>query len=570
MKKLLSLFCIIGCGLMLSACGGNAGGSDAAKSDKKIEMETKDYIQSAIDKANLIADCSYMQTENGETYFDDYCLNHAYAYYGKDVKQLRQRSSGTYMVAVLEDGSVYCGNTLVTDEYEVKDVLWNTDIGANAYMITEDGHVLSYGPNSDTTKKIYGCNELTVIEGLEDIVAGCRCRSDLIFLSKDGKSDMHYSSYHRWDGCEIDGWKDVVVMACTYDETEGTNSIGAIAADGKVYATGDYAEEILSWGNLAYLTMDEGLIVGLKEDGTLAYAGKNAEAFSKIQLSGVEAVRVYDDFFVALTEDGFVRSRISSFDGEFCHLSTNEPSDTNLFYMDADGNINEEADNVWEKSKYAPAVKDESEKLIYFSELSKDEISWGMGTSYTKFETKDMEIQLLDVNQDGMNEVLLQNEKASFADGYVGMGCLYNGELRIILVASDIEGYYPKSGIIVEGSMLHGYEVESYWIFKNGNVKELAYKSTDYNSDENGIETYYADKEIEIPDAQETADANNEGDSEYRQLDEESFKKLIKEYVGDEKRIDIDYDAFVENTKENRIDLILQDIPEGYMEVDYQ
>lgn len=88
MKKLLSLFCIIGCAFVLSACGGNAGGSEAAKSDKKIEMETKEYIQSAIDKANLIAGSGYMLTEEGKTFFSD--LNFAYSYYGKNVKQIRE------------------------------------------------------------------------------------------------------------------------------------------------------------------------------------------------------------------------------------------------------------------------------------------------------------------------------------------------------------------------------------------------------------------------------------------------------------------------------------------------
>ncbi len=155
MKKgiiyLITSLCLI-VGVTISGCGeaetssfdeqrkvSQSDDQKGKKENNKINLKVEKYIQEAIDNAKLIASEKMFEHSNGESYVHKDMVNFPYSYYGKDKKQI-QKSYKEGCLAILDNGNVYHGTTLVTDEYKVKDIVGDVD----AYFITEDGKVLVY------------------------------------------------------------------------------------------------------------------------------------------------------------------------------------------------------------------------------------------------------------------------------------------------------------------------------------------------------------------------------------------------------------------------------------------
>lgn len=594
----LAVFFCLAVGVMAAGCGGteksssdgqqNDSVSDKKKESKIINLKTETYIQEAIDNANLIAGERMFQHANGEIYVHEEMVNFPYAYYGKEKKQLRE-SFGRDCLAILDDGSVYNGTTLITDVYNVKDIV-NSN---SAYFITESGKVLSYGKNSydspfiDESGSSYYDYNVLYEENLENIVAGCEYHGEgdseyqleggrlRLFLDKDGNCydwSMDASFNENWPGCTIEGWKDAVVMDCMKNEYEGTSCIAAIAADGTVYATGDYADEILSWGELAYITMNDSIIAGLKKDGTLAFTGSNTPKIAGIKedgsieyadgfadelsgegFSGVKGIRLCDEYMIVMTEKGFIWINMESFDPDaginadygYSYLDAEGPGNMeNYILIETDGTVKENIDGVWQESGY-PKLNSDPQKNLFALELGKEEIVWGDnkialesgGSEWEQVTSEELSFQLIDINQDGEKEIFVRNESMGG-----GFGCIYNGRLRIVLTQynfQSFQGYYPSSGILLvdDGQMI------SYWMFGNGVTCVIGQKMKETGNC--FVHKDFRPEDVEREDPSE----------EFSHMQEKAFDDMIKGYIGDEEMQSIDPNAYVENTFENRMNL---------------
>ena len=85
---------------------------------------------------------------------------------------------------------------------------------------------------------------------------------------------------------ESRNWENLVwVDSARYEHRAATRNeltltVAGIQADGTVVACGEYADEILSWGSLSYLSMSEGLIAGLTTDGHARLTGQMARVLA--------------------------------------------------------------------------------------------------------------------------------------------------------------------------------------------------------------------------------------------------------------------------------------------------
>ena len=381
--------------------------------------------------------------------------------------------------------------------------------------------------------------------------------------------DTELSFEDVWPGCEIEGWKDVVVMDCMKNESEGTSCIAAIAADGTVYATGDYANEILSWGDLAYITMNHSIIVGLKKDGTLKFAGNNAayiagmnedgsleyadglaDVLSKKNFSGVKAVRLCDEYMIAMMEKGFLWMNLESFEPDagineesgYSYLDTEGAGNMEDYLLiEADGTVKENLDGVWQESGY-PDISSDPQSALFALELGKEKIVWGDnkiavasgGNEWVQVPFEELSFQLIDINQDGQKEIFFRN-----TDTEEGFGGIYNGRLRVILTQYGFKGYYPSSGILVNDN---GDSI-AYWIFENGSIYSLGHKIKE--TGDCFVHKKYRPEDVE----------RDNPSSEFFSMQEKAFDDMIHEYVGDEKMQDIDPNDYIDNTFENRMKL---------------
>ena len=129
-------------------------------------------------------------------------------------------------------------------------------------------------------------------------------KSDFFVLNNTGKvfMDNNDGFSEEYIGLECFDWDNIalidaakVMLSDAKDSnTEAELTVAGIQSDGTVRAVGAYADEILSWGTLNYISMDDALIVGLTPDGYLKAAGQAAEfvASDLNQWSNIAGVKV--------------------------------------------------------------------------------------------------------------------------------------------------------------------------------------------------------------------------------------------------------------------------------------
>lgn len=511
-KHNLSCLLILLMVFLLTGCGesGSAGNSKSISSKIKVE----DYVQNAIDYANMIGGSGLIMDEQGNFYVkDDYTsdkdrLAKLYSCYGKDIKQIRDWAAGApeNLLILTRDGDVYRNAELILKGKNVKDMLWTTNnVNVDAELLLENG---------DFT----GCNDSYVDEEHQrkegETIVACRWRHNTISLDKKGNVDLS-STY--WDNCEIKDWKNIVVMACTVNEDEETATIAGIAGDGTVYATGDYADEILSWGELAYITMDDQLIVGMKKDGTLKFAGEKANVYASVDIGPVKGVRAWRGYLCGITANGVFSSYYEYADTAEVSVTNAETGDGPFkMKMDKEGVIYKNTGDGWEVTDYPKADADNAFNLILYQELMNG-----------KTDTTDIvSFMLCDLNNDGKQEVIVEDNLA----GNVGRMkvCKYNGYLEEIVTGTYITGYYPEAGIVVSSVVkARGNSVSTYRDINSGDRIGAIYFTAD-------AEYHYS-----IENGQETA------------ITEEEFETMLTKYTKNEEMCKIDSSKLIENTPEN-------------------
>lgn len=500
MKKFIYLCFIIA---VMSFVGG-CSSSDSKKTSEPIKRpEAAEYIQSAIDYANKIAGDGLFMDNEGNFYVRGEGYAHKnnelvtlYSCYGKDIKQIR-RWGGENFLILTESGDVYHNTQLVSSGQNAVDILWKTNnVGVTAEFLLGNGNCAFYPNNYEMVTEEY--------TNTENAIVACRWREDLMTLDVNGD----YECGSHWENCEVKGWKDIVVLARQANDETKTATIAGISADGTVYATGDFAEDILSWGELAYISMDDELIVGLKKDGTLAFTGEKGDMYSALDtVENVKGVRLWRGKLWAITESDMIYSSY-----EHTDFPTIE-SVSFALKMDAGGNIYksthaEDGTRSWELSDYPMADAEKgSDLILYQLLLNADKIY--------DFVAKDL-------NNDGTKEIIAETvdgeQKVYGNHGYLE---------TLIETHGVITGYYPNSGIIVVNTCIYT-EVSSGQVIATG-------------APEVGEKKYY--------DGPVSAGI---------EITEEEFNKILDEHTNGEEICIISREEFVDCTEENLRKIFLE------------
>ena len=492
---------------------GNIDSNKNNKGDKVNQLKVEDYIQSAIDYTNKIGGSGLVMDGDDNIYVTDKYtpdtdrLVKLYSVYGKDVKQLRLWGEEGGLLIVTKNGDVYNYTNLILQGKDVKDVLWkNNNVNVDADIIFDNGKYATFTDYSHEISDEYDLGK--------NAIAACKWRSRMICLDKDG----NYECSGYWKNCEIKDWKNTVVLACKVNEETETATIAGISADGKVYATGDYADDILSWGELAYISMDDELIVGLKKDGTLVYTGELGDAYNSLEtISNVKGVRLWRGELYAVTEKGVYSSYLSK-EPEMYYVDKDKGGSGFGLKMDKDGKIYSNSDEGWQLTDYPQGNSENALGLCYYQLLKNYDTDTRLLDSF----------MMRDINNDGIDDVIVvdRNERVERIKAYTNYGYLVK-----IFGASSIDGYYPNAGIIESSTMMgiSGAKGE-YTDIKTGKV--IASSSHNHMD---GTSQYYD----HITNPTET------------EVTEEEFNKLIEGYVKGEEIIRISMDEFYENTEEN-------------------
>ena len=277
-------------------------------------MKTADYIQEALDRAKLLGTKMFVDDDNNLFYTTgNYDVNYtfyAYSYGSKDLKGIYD--TGYEVFAVTDSGKLYNGSTTVTDKFQIKDII---EVDYNGiFFITEDGKVIRYKKNEelDLPKPVYSAE---VLDGNESAIkVGIADKYSLAVFDESGnmydvgtgldklnqrKNNVLYGK------CSVEGWKNLVLIDGFWDDKKDLACVAGIASDGTVYASGDYADEILSWGELKYISIDRYLTVGVKKDGTLAFAGEYADKFLEYNFVNIKVAKIEGSKLIAVNDEGY-------------------------------------------------------------------------------------------------------------------------------------------------------------------------------------------------------------------------------------------------------------------------
>lgn len=311
-KNAISMLLVLTMLLCLAACGGSVGESASSETESEppaVEsarepLTAPDYVQAAMDAAGRLTSGRYFLLEDGTILASD----ESYDGIAGDcaavpgVRKLVDSCSEMELFALTESGELYFRDTKFLEG--VTDAIYCTNnvnqaavaaVGADIYKVyVSDYDPFEAGTNAsgtvDAGQKTVHFYPITdqflnpetksaAPEGAQFVLVASDMH-DYMALTDQGK--LYLS--REWEADELEGltcggWEDLILADCMLvrnaDATEVT--VAGIQADGTVLAEGAYAEDILSWGELAYISMNKGLIAGLGRDGTLKLAGPLAE-----------------------------------------------------------------------------------------------------------------------------------------------------------------------------------------------------------------------------------------------------------------------------------------------------
>ena len=247
----------------------------------------------------------------------------------QNVSKIADSSSEMELFALTEEGDLYYRQAKIVGN--VTDVVYSTtNINQTAIFISEgkiyrvrvqntsevnanlrqqspdtyidvDGETVNY---YQLNRKFSNLNEEEPIYADGELIRISAEKSDFFVLNNTGKvfMDNNDGFSEEYIGLECFDWDNIalidaakVMLSDAKDSnTEAELTVAGIQSDGTVRAVGAYADEILSWGTLNYISMDDALIVGLTPDGHLKAAGQAAEfvASDLNQWSNIAGVKV--------------------------------------------------------------------------------------------------------------------------------------------------------------------------------------------------------------------------------------------------------------------------------------
>ena len=321
MKKHIRLTAIL-LAAVLAGCGngnGNTGSTNGGNSEStnngagEVSLEAPDYVKSAMDLSLRLTSGNYFLLEDGSIVtigksYENFAGEYAAL---PNLKTIADSSSEMQLFALTESGEVYYHDTKILDG--VEDLVYSTTntnqkamaiAGDKIYCITVNppemvvdslrqanpdtyfdvgNQVVNYYETTWTFTKLEPENATKASGNLAYINSD---KSDFMVLNATGSVFMNDNSGNseQYIGMECFDWEDLVMIDAVRMLSDVTNreqgdevTMAGILADGTVVACGAFADEIKSWGPLAYISMETGLIVGLTPEGTLKLAGPCAE-----------------------------------------------------------------------------------------------------------------------------------------------------------------------------------------------------------------------------------------------------------------------------------------------------
>lgn len=340
MKRFASILLLLVMLFSLVACGSDAkdnaaddpvsGVTDSSKPEKDNDskpakdktpsgpLEVVDHVKAAMEASNHLTTSNYLLAKDGSVivmreYNDENALIYAKM---PGVKKLCASASGSKLFALTEDNCLYQGETKLaenvtdvdyatTNSNEAGRLLIGSDIFRHDSMGMRSSPVNEYflQHKTDGNVKISGTPAYMCVD-----------KHDFIVVTDTGEVYLDATNEVYIDH-ECFSWKNMamadIARAMSWDGKFLSLTIAGIQADGTVMASGDYAADILGWGELSYLAMGNTIIAGLKKDGTVVVTGQSAEGMGEIVSgwSNIVAIEVgygarFGDFISAMDADG--------------------------------------------------------------------------------------------------------------------------------------------------------------------------------------------------------------------------------------------------------------------------
>lgn len=320
-------------------------------------LEVSEEVKKAMDAADTLTTGEYFLLPDGSVVTRGETIDNFAGDYAAlpDVKKIADSSSQMELLALTEGGDLYFHQTKLLSG--IKDVVYSTtNVNQAAVCISDDTiyYVSVKDDTADYFESKYSFSDLTgemtgVAEG-SFASLGAEKR-DFFLLNDEGRVYMDNSDgvSTEYVGMEFLDWENMAVIdAAKYRvggdalDPEWELTVAGIQKDGTVKACGFYAEEILSWGSLNYITMDDGLILGLTPEGTLKVTGTLAQYVKEdlaswTNLVGVKVGNHLTGTVVVNAVDG---------DGTFYHLQYDDKMSENVVVtMTAEGGCKD--DTSW-------------------------------------------------------------------------------------------------------------------------------------------------------------------------------------------------------------------------------
>lgn len=272
-------------------------------------VEIVPYVKDAMEAANRLTSGNYFLLEDGSVLTTEDTKRSFAAEYAAlpGLKTIIDSSSEMELFALTDSGEVYYHDTKIMDGV-ISGTYSTTNINQSVVAVTADSIYSLYvtdSPNAamreatpDNYTDVMG--ETVVHYQLRndhyknpptetgEFASGPFARvgvekGDYFILTENGRvfteSDIYAGmSFFSWENIALFAAQKRMLTSVYDDVVEAEITVAAILADGTVMAEGAYAEDILSWGELSYITMSDSLIVGLTSDGTLKVTGIAAES----------------------------------------------------------------------------------------------------------------------------------------------------------------------------------------------------------------------------------------------------------------------------------------------------